>query len=132
MCIRDSTGVELAGAMSEVAQHALREDFRVIDPADARVMLVEGLDRVLPTYPNNLSAAALKSLHEHGVEVRLNTRVTRIDDDAVMMGDELVGARTVVWAAGVAASPLAKSLGARAAHSSCPKYACVAPVATMR
>ena len=106
------TGVELAGAMSEVAQHALREDFRVINPAEARVMLIEGLDRVLPTYPPSLSAEALKALRERGVEVRLDTRVTRIDDDAVLMGDELVGARTVVWAAGVAASPLAKSLGA--------------------
>lgn len=105
------TGVELAGAMSEVAREALREDFRLINPADARVMLVEGLDRVLPTYPKDLSAQALKALHERGVEVRLNTRVTRIDDDAVMMGDELVDARTVVWAAGVAASPLARSLG---------------------
>jgi NADH dehydrogenase len=105
------TGVELAGAMSEVAREALREDFRAINPADARVLLVEGLDRVLPTYPKDLSAQALKALHERGVEVRLNTRVTRIDDDAVMMGDELVAARTVVWAAGVAASPLAKSLG---------------------
>ena len=105
------TGVELAGAMSEVAKEALREDFRLINPADARVMLVEGLDRVLPTYPKDLSAQALKALHERGVEVRLSTRVTRIDDDAVMMGDELVEARTVVWAAGVAASPLAKSLG---------------------
>jgi NADH dehydrogenase len=105
------TGVELAGAMMEVAQHALREDFRVIDPAEARVILVEGLDRVLPVYSKHLSAEALKALHERGIEVRLNTRVTRIDDDAVMMGDELVPARTVLWAAGVAASPLAKSLG---------------------
>jgi NADH dehydrogenase len=106
------TGVELAGAMYEVARHALKEDFRAINPADARVILVEGLDRVLPTYSKDLSAAALKSLHERGVEVRLNTRVTRIDDDAVMMGDELLGARTVVWAAGVAASPLGRFLGA--------------------
>ena len=105
------TGVELAGAMAEVARHALREDFRAINPAEARVVLVEGLDRVLPTYPKNLSAEALKALHERGVEVRLNTRVTGIEDDAVRMGDEAVGARTVVWAAGVAASPLAKSLG---------------------
>ena len=67
------TGVELAGAMYEVARHALKEDFRAINPADARVILVEGLDRVLPTYSKDLSAAALKSLHERGVEVRLNT-----------------------------------------------------------
>lgn len=106
------TGVEMAGAMAEVSRQALRDDFRSIDPADARVILVEGLDRVLPTYSAKLSANALEALHERGVEVRLNTRVTHIDDDEVRMGDERVWARTVVWAAGVAASPLAKSLGA--------------------
>lgn len=106
------TGVELAGAMAEVARHALRNDFRSIDPGEARVILVEGLDRVLPTYSKALSANALEELKDRGVEVRLNTRVTRIDDEQVQMGDELVGARTVAWAAGVAASPLAKSLGA--------------------
>ncbi len=106
------TGVEMAGAMAEIARKGMRENFRSIDPGEARVILVEGVDRVLPTYTPELSAAALERLNKRGVEVRLGARVTYIDDDEVRVGDERIKARTVVWAAGVAGSPLARTLGA--------------------
>lgn len=106
------TGVELAGAMAEIAHHTLRDDFRNIDPDTARVILVEGVDRVLPTYVPALSVSALEQLRRRGVEVKLGARVTDIDAERVTIGDETLPARTVVWAAGVAGSPLARSLGA--------------------
>ncbi|MEZ4410446.1 MAG: NAD(P)/FAD-dependent oxidoreductase [Polyangiales bacterium] len=106
------TGVEMAGAMSEVARKGMRSNFRNIHPDEARVILIEGVDRVLPTYTPKLSEAALERLKKRGVEVRLGARVTYIDDDEVRIGDERIHARTVVWAAGVAGSPLARTLGA--------------------
>ncbi|MHC4830858.1 MAG: NAD(P)/FAD-dependent oxidoreductase [Planctomycetota bacterium] len=105
------TGVEMAGALSEIARHTLAEDFRHIDPRQARVVLIEGLDRVLPPFKPELSASAHKQLERLGVTIRLGSRVTAIDADGVSLGEERIPAHTVVWAAGVAASPLAKTLG---------------------
>jgi NADH dehydrogenase len=105
------TGVELAGALSEIAQHALAKDFRHIDPAQARVVLIEGTDRVLPSYVESLSASARRQLEALGVEVQTQRKVTAIDAHGVDAGDERIGSRTVLWAAGVAASPLVRSLG---------------------
>jgi NADH dehydrogenase len=108
------TGVELAGALAEIARHTLRYDFRRIDPAQARVVLVEVQDRLLPTYREKLSAYAARSLEKLGVSVRTGTMVTRIDDDHVALrhGDssEVLPASTVLWAAGVQASPLGRAL----------------------
>lgn len=106
------TGVELAGAISEIALRTLSRDFRSIDPATARVVLVEGLDRILSTYPGQLSAKAVTQLRKLGVEVRTATRVTGIDEAGVDTSGGRIDARTVLWAAGVAASPLARALGA--------------------
>jgi NADH dehydrogenase len=107
------TGVELAGALAEIARHSLAKDFRSIDPADACVILLEGGDRVLPPYVPKLSAKAQRQLEKLGVEVRTKSLVTGIDDRGVDIGGDRIGARTVLWAAGVAASPLARSLGAQ-------------------
>ncbi len=105
------TGVELAGALAEIGRHSLRGDFRSINPAKSRVVLIEGMSRVLPTYPEALSAAAARRLQKLGIELRVGQRVTDVDAEGVTMGAERLPARTVVWAAGVAASPLARSLG---------------------
>lgn len=106
------TGVELAGVMPTIARKALAPDFRRIDMADTRVILVEAGDRVLSTYPPSLSAAAQADLEELGVEVHLNTMVTSIDSDGVTMGDERILTRNVFWAAGNQASALGATLGA--------------------
>jgi NADH dehydrogenase len=106
------TGVELAGALAEIARHTLPKEFRSIDPSQARIVLVEGLPAVLGAYPPPLPTKALKQLWRLGVEVRTGARVTGIDEGGVMLGSERLNARTVLWAAGVAASPLAQSLGA--------------------
>jgi NADH dehydrogenase len=108
------TGVELAGAISEIARYSLRDDYRAISPSQARVILVEAADRVLPTYPRSLSARAQESLANLGVEVRLNTAVTSVGPDGVEVEiwgrREHIWARTVLWAAGVQASPLGAAL----------------------
>jgi len=106
------TGVELAGTLVEIARHTLRREFRRMDPAEARVVLLEGLDRVLPGYPPDLSEKARRQLEELGAEVRTGARVTGVDADGVWLGTERLEAGTVLWAAGVAASPLGRSLGA--------------------
>jgi NADH dehydrogenase len=106
------TGVELAGALAEIARHTLVDEFRHIDPRQARVVLVEAVERVLPSYPEALSVATARSLRRLGVEVRTGARVSAIDEQGVTITAERVPARTVIWAAGVAASPLAASLGA--------------------
>jgi NADH dehydrogenase len=106
------TGVELAGTLAEVARHTLARDFRQIDPAQARVVLLEGTPHVLPVYVEPLSLSARRQLEALGVEVRTDTMVTQIDADGVCAGPVRIEARTVVWAAGVAASPLARTLGA--------------------
>jgi len=105
------TGVEMAGAMAEMARHTLARDFRRIDPRRTRLLMLEGQDRVLPMFDAKLSAKARAALERLGVEVRTGTRVTGIDDTGVAIGDERIPARTVIWAAGVAVSPLARSLG---------------------
>jgi NADH:ubiquinone reductase (H+-translocating) len=105
------TGVELAGALSEIALTTLARDFRAIDPRRARVVLIEGEGRVLPSFPAHLSEKARRQLERIGVEVRLGARVIGIDEGGVDVGDERIPARTVLWAAGVAASPLARTLG---------------------
>jgi NADH:ubiquinone reductase (H+-translocating) len=106
------TGVELAGALSEISRHTLERDFRHIDPTEARVILIEGLDRVLPAMSVEASTKARRQLEKLGVEVRASTRVTGIDGHGVSLGEERIPARTVLWAAGVAAAPIARSLGA--------------------
>jgi NADH dehydrogenase len=105
------TGVELAGALSEIARHTLRGEFRRIQPRSARVILVEGTQRVLPPYPPDLSEKAQAQLERLGVEVRTGTLVTGVDGGGVQLGDQRIAARTVLWAAGVAASPLGRMLG---------------------
>ena len=105
------TGVELAGALSEIGRLTVAKDFRSFDPRTLRVVLVEAADRVLPPYPERLSASAKRQLEQLGVEVRVGAKVTKIDQTGVWLGDEHIDARTVLWAAGVAASPLGKALG---------------------
>jgi NADH:ubiquinone reductase (H+-translocating) len=105
------TGVELAGAMSEIARQVMPGDFRSIDTAATRIVLVEGLDRVLPLYPPELSEKARLQLGRLGVEVRTDSRVTGITAEAVNIGDEVIAAGNVFWAAGVAASKLGAALG---------------------
>jgi NADH:ubiquinone reductase (H+-translocating) len=107
------TGVELAGALAEISRHALVRDFQNIDPTQARIILVEGNHHLLPTYPEPLALRARQALERLGVEVRAGARVTRIDETGVYVGDEHIPARTKLWAAGVAASPLAQSLGVK-------------------
>lgn len=106
-----ATGVELAGTLAEIARHTLQGEFRRIDSRMSRVILVEGTDRVLPTYTPDLSEKARRQLERLGVEVRLKTRVTGIDAAGVQLGDARLDAATVLWAAGVAASGLGKALG---------------------
>lgn len=105
------TGVELAGTLAEIARHTLKREFRRIDPTQARVLLLEAGPRVLSTFPPSLSEKARRQLEKLGVEVRTGTPVDDIDAEGVLLGDERIAARTVLWAAGVAASPLAQSLG---------------------
>jgi NADH dehydrogenase len=105
------TGVELAGALRDVARMTLSHDFRHIDPSSARVVLIEGSPRVLPSYVEPLSDSAKRQLEHLGVEVRSGLHVTGIDAEGVWIGPERIRARTVLWAAGVSASPLGKVLG---------------------
>jgi NADH dehydrogenase len=106
------TGVELAGALSEIARHTMLRDFRRIDTRSARVILIEGKDHVLPAYPDDLSRKAEKQLMSLGVEVITGGMVTSVTNQEIRLGDRAIEARTVLWAAGVQASPLARSLGA--------------------
>jgi NADH dehydrogenase len=106
------TGVELAGALAEIAHQALVRDFRAIDPAQARIILLEGGGRVLPTYPEDLSRSAEEQLREIGVEVRTSTVVTAIEPGRLRIGDSVLPAAVTLWAAGVLASPLGAALGA--------------------
>jgi len=105
------TGVELAGAMAESARQVMPQDFRAIDTKATRILLLEGLDRVLPTYPPELSERARLQLEKLGVEVRTGAMVTDIQDEHVQVGDERIDAENVFWAAGVAASKLGAALG---------------------
>jgi NADH dehydrogenase len=105
------TGVELAGALAEIARQSLRDDFRRIRPESARIVLIEGSPNLLATFPDKLRDAARASLEQLGVEVHTGAVVTGIDAEGVSVGDARYIARTVIWAAGVAASPLGASLG---------------------
>jgi NADH dehydrogenase len=106
------TGVELAGTLAEISRHVLAHEFHSIDPARARIILLEGGPRVLPAYPEDLSRSAEEQLRQLGVEVRTNAMVTRIEAGVVYCGDTQIVAPVILWAAGVAASPLGKKLGA--------------------
>ena len=104
------TGVELAGTLAEIARHTLRREFRNIDPGSARVLLLEAGPRVLATFPEDLSVKATKQLARLGVDVRTGVPVSNIDAGGFDLGNERVASCTVLWAAGVAASPLARTL----------------------
>ena len=106
------TGVEMAGAIAELANRALAADFRSIDPRCARIILVEAAPRLLTPFDPSLSDAAKKSLEQLGVEVRLGAAVTALDAEGVSIGPERIEARTVIWGAGVMASPAGNWLGA--------------------
>ncbi|MCY2955472.1 MAG: NAD(P)/FAD-dependent oxidoreductase [Planctomycetota bacterium] len=105
------TGVELAGSLSEIGRLTVANDFRSFDPRSVRVVLIESASRVLPPYSPSLSKKAKTALERLGVEVRTDSLVTAIDADGVCIGKEQILARTVLWAAGVSASPLGKLLG---------------------
>ncbi len=105
------TGVEVAGALAEVRRYALRRDFRHIDPGEATVMLLEGGERILPSYPRELSDRAKRELRRLGVEVREQTMVSDIRPGLVIAGGWTIPTQTVVWAAGNIASPLTRTLG---------------------
>jgi NADH dehydrogenase len=106
------TGVELAGTLAEIAQHTLAREFRRADPRNTAIHLVEAGPRVLGAMPERLSAAARDKLEAMGVRVHVDSAVTGVDETGVRMGDQRIDARTVLWAAGVAASPLGTSLAA--------------------
>jgi NADH dehydrogenase len=106
------TGVELAGALAELAKFVLDRDFRRIDPSAATVHLVEAGPRLLPSFPTDLAESAVSQLHELGVVVRTGAPVTAIEPGRVVLGNERIDCSTVVWAAGVRAAPLTKTLGA--------------------
>jgi len=105
------TGVEMAGAIAEIARFSLARDFRHIDTRDAKVILLEAGPQLLGAFPDRLSRHALRDLERLGVDVRFGKPVTAITPDAVTVGDEIIPANTIVWAAGVQASPLGRSLG---------------------
>ena len=105
------TGMELAGAIMELASKTLPNDFHNIDTRSARVILIQGTDRLVPTMPEDLAARAQKVLEEAGVEIRLNTLVTRVDETGVSIGEEHIAAENVLWAAGVQGQTLAQTLG---------------------
>ncbi len=111
------TGVEFAGAIAELAKRALAADFSNIDPRESRIVLVEAGPRVLPAFPERLSAFAERSLRRLGVEVRLEQPITECDGDGVTLAGQRIAARTILWAAGVAASPAARWLGADHDHA---------------
>jgi NADH dehydrogenase len=105
------TGVEMAGAVAELARKALAADFREIDPKQTRVLLLEAGPRLLPSFPEELSRYTEAAMRRLGVEVRLGKAVTRCGAEGIALGDELIEAGTIVWAAGVKASPAARWLG---------------------
>jgi NADH dehydrogenase/putative oxidoreductase len=114
ICGAGPTGVEMAGAIAELAHNGMAKDFRNFDPASTRILLVQAGSRVLPQFNERLSAFARSSLEALGVEVRTDSRVELIDGDGVVVNGERVAAGTVVWAAGVVASPASTWLGAEA------------------
>jgi len=105
------TGVEMAGAIAEIARYTLEKDFRHIDPASARVVLVEGEQRVLSSFPEDLSLSAMKQLKQLGVEVRTGVHAKNLTDAGLEVGDEFIPCRVKIWAAGNAASFVGKTMG---------------------
>ena len=106
------TGVEMAGALAEISRHSLARDFRHFDPGSARILLIEGGPAILSAFPEDLQQAAMKDLQRLGVTVRTNSIVTDVSPGVVSIGSESIRAETVLWAAGVSASPLGAALGA--------------------
>jgi NADH dehydrogenase len=111
------TGVELAGAIAEIARHTVSQDFRHFDPREARVLLLEGGERILAAYPKDLSASAQRALERLGVEVQTGKIVTDVKPDHVLAGDQTISTCTTLWAAGVLASPLGQQLGVQCDRS---------------
>ncbi|HMH00885.1 MAG TPA: NAD(P)/FAD-dependent oxidoreductase, partial [Terriglobales bacterium] len=105
------TGVELAGTLAEIARNVLANEFRSIDPKRTRILLLEGGPRILPAYPEDLSQSAVEQLQRLGVEVQTSSLVTGVEPACVRMGEARIPAAVILWAAGVAASPLGKKLG---------------------
>ena len=105
------TGVEMAGSISELAKRTLARDFRAIQGQQARVVLLDAAPKVLPMFDDYLAAAAIRQLQQLDIEVRVATKVLGVNPDGVQLENELIRARTVIWAAGNTASPLAKQLG---------------------
>lgn len=105
------TGVEMAGALAEIARQVLRSEFDAIDPASARILLIEAGPSILPAFPPSLRASAKRALLRLGVEVREGTAVTHVADGAVTIGADRIDAHTILWAAGVAAAPIGRDLG---------------------
>jgi len=105
------TGVEMAGALAEIARQALQSEFDAIDPASARIVLIEAGPSILPSFPPDLRASAARALRRLGVEIREGTPVTQVEDHSVVFGDERIEAHTILWAAGVAGAPIARDLG---------------------
>jgi NADH dehydrogenase len=105
------TGVEMAGAIAEIARYTLEKDFRHIDPASARVILVEGDSRILSSFPEDLSASAMKQLKQLGVEVRVGVHAKNLTGAGLEIGDEFIPCRVKIWAAGNTASFVGKTIG---------------------
>ncbi|MBY0495357.1 MAG: NAD(P)/FAD-dependent oxidoreductase [Cyanobacteria bacterium] len=105
------TGVEMAGALGEIARQALRSEFDAVDPAIARIILIEAGPFILPSFPEDLRESARRALLRLGIDVRVGKAVTNIEEGAVWIGDERIEAHTILWAAGVAAAPLSRDLG---------------------
>lgn len=108
------TGVELAGAIAELTRYGMEKDFRHFDPASSKIILVQAAPRILPTFAEEISASAQRSLEKIGVKVLINSKVEQIDDEGVIVNGERMYSKSVLWAAGVTASPAAKWLGAEA------------------
>ena len=105
------TGVEMAGALGEIARQALRSEFDAVDPAIARIILIEAGPSILPSFPENLRESARRALLRLGIDVRVGKAVTKVEEGAVWIGDERIEAHTILWAAGVAAAPRSRDLG---------------------
>jgi NADH dehydrogenase len=111
------TGVELSGALAEIAHRSLKHEYHRFNPTDAKIVLVEGGPRLVPAYPEDLSAKAKAKLERKGVDVRTSTIVSGVSEEGVQAGSTFIPARSVFWGAGVTASPLARTLGAPLDHA---------------
>ena len=105
------TGVEMAGALGEIAGHVLRSEFDAVDPAIARIILIEAGPSILPAFPEQLRESARRALLRLGIDVRVGQAVTKVEEGAVWVGEDRIDAHTILWAAGVAAAPLSRDLG---------------------